>query len=112
MPSNQSSLKLPSSSTKKICHYLSCKGEAKKICTSCRSAFYCSKECQEKDWHLQHQVKCKEIIENIPIEKKIDKLNLLQCNSDGSSAITRNVQSIGILLGNRSNNFGKLFMTL
>jgi ubiquitin carboxyl-terminal hydrolase 36/42 len=31
------------------------------VCTLCKSAYYCGKQCQAKDWKLGHSIKCKEI---------------------------------------------------
>lgn len=38
-----------------ICNY--CKNNAKSRCTRCLSSFYCSQECQKKDWK-NHKTKC------------------------------------------------------
>ncbi len=48
-----------------------CKEPTKKRCSSCKEAFYCSQEHQEKDWHEKHKYYClgisNEEVENVDI---------------------------------------------
>ncbi len=32
-----------------------------KVCSACKSAFYCSGDCQKYDWQKKHKGECKEL---------------------------------------------------
>uniref|UniRef100_A0A0P4VWD8 MYND-type domain-containing protein n=1 Tax=Scylla olivacea TaxID=85551 RepID=A0A0P4VWD8_SCYOL len=44
-----------------------CRKPAKQFCSSCRSVFYCSRDCQKQDWKT-HKTRCKPyVIQNHPV---------------------------------------------
>ena len=49
------------------CSNASCKNEGNFACSRCKSASYCSKECQKAAWKL-HKADCNEFLE-IPLQK-------------------------------------------
>lgn len=57
-----------------------CNGAAKQKCSGCLSIFYCSRECQVKDWKNGHKNECKpyevSLVLKIPTEN-FQKISLL-----------------------------------
>jgi len=50
---------------KKLC--ARCFKPSSSICSKCKSAYYCSRKCQLKDWRLGHKVKCDRIKKGISV---------------------------------------------
>lgn len=55
-------------------------------CSLCKSVYYCSKECQTKDWKV-HKTKCPNIVQNI---KKV----INECSTNIKNIINDNKESI------------------
>ena len=45
----------------KFCCLASCPKPGSQRCTKCKTVWYCSKTCQERDWKEGHRTRCKEI---------------------------------------------------
>jgi len=41
-----------------VCHSNRCRNKATLRCSSCKAAWYCSKECQRGDWKKTHKARC------------------------------------------------------
>jgi len=66
----------------KICHFCKRKeklddGEKLKKCMKCRKVYYCSKECQRRDWQ-KHKKTCIINIKSFKLEKFLSKLSLTE----------------------------------
>jgi hypothetical protein len=48
-------------------------------CAKCLSVYYCSKECQTKDWWEKHRVECKKSRKTLAIRKKALDAELRVC---------------------------------
>lgn len=40
------------------CYWVGCQNKAQYECGNCHQSYYCSKNCQDRDWQLQHQDMC------------------------------------------------------
>ena len=66
----------PEAGEVQVCCYASCGARLKKplVCSRCKAAAYCSKDCQVKDWKAGHKQEC--------VSFKVSKVNFyifLQC---------------------------------
>ena len=55
---------------KKVCWCCFLEKEKLNFCSICKTAVYCSKECQKKDWKPQHKHECSVFEKSTPTEMK------------------------------------------
>jgi len=67
---------MPDDMTAPIC--VVCHAEAEQRCSRCHSEWYCSRQCQVKDWK-RHKSMCTVIAENGKAEEKTPMIQEVKC---------------------------------
>lgn len=79
------------------CHQCGTVTDNPKRCSNCRSAFYCSKECQAMAWKSGHKIECKEIKSERKSEKSaLKKEYKAQQSRSNMSPIDTNLDPKGL----------------
>ena len=76
------------------------KKNPKKLCTGCRTAFYCSKNCQKKHWEY-HKIICKSInlLENDSKHKESVNVNEIKGTVFGLNSKSKSKKSLIKIVG-------------
>eukprot|EP01083_Nonionella_stella_P045397 121972_1 len=68
-----------------ICTFLDCKStKAQMFCGRCKSAFYCSRSCQKKDWR-RHKPNCKKVEQKTEKDSASKKVSDSQSKADSKT---------------------------
>lgn len=57
------------------CHKAPSDGVRFRCCSRCKKVFYCSPECQKKDWHAGHKHSCEPLHDERKLAKGVQKLH-------------------------------------